>query len=54
VPGIPQNLFAFETNSTSITVSWSTPSHPNGIILLYNVYLLKGEQDSQIVADQDS
>ena len=53
VPGIPQNLFAFETNSTSITVSWSTPSDPNGIILLYNIYLLKA-QDGQIVPDQES
>ena len=39
VPSVPRDLNVIVTGPTSITVSWSSPSSPNGILLHYNVVL---------------
>ena len=38
VPSVPLDLRASCTGPTSISISWSTPAKPNGILLQYNVY----------------
>ena len=36
-PGIPENLFVNQINSTEIIVSWIEPSVTNGIITMYEI-----------------
>ena len=42
VPGIPENLFVNEINSTTILVSWDEPSITNGIITMYEILYSPG------------
>jgi usherin len=40
---LPPNVTAL--NSTSVEISWSSPSHPNGVIIRYEIYQRLGNTD---------
>ena len=37
VPTTPHNLRSMDITSTSVTLIWSRPDPPNGVIIQYNV-----------------
>ena len=37
VPSAPQSLEAMQENTTTVTLSWNPPQHPNGELLGYQV-----------------
>ena len=52
-PGPPQNVSAVPLSSHSVSVSWSQPITPHGIIAVYKIYYRAASKAKQEAADNE-
>ena len=49
-PSIPRSFIVTVLTSSSIRISWETPSMPNGVLFYTLYYSIEGVEDSSIVS----